>query len=320
MYLVENDNDDDDDDDHDDVDDDDDYDDDDDDNDNNNNNNISPFPHCHGHPRLGDFDELLRAGLERILNASLTDDQWTQASLPIRMGGHGVRRVSPLALSAFLASAAGSLPIQSVILGNMSVNPDYACDSARSTWLQLAGDPVLTVMPGHKQSQLDRPLLYEVLSSLEESLQDPYDQARIKASQSSHASDWLHALPISARGLRLDDETVRVAVGLRLGVAICEPHVCACGAQVSSRGAHGLSCSLGFGRQARHSNVNDIIHRSLNRVGIPEIKERPGLTRSWNDERTLLCDATVVDTVAASYITETAAAAGGAAEIAATRK
>src|SRR6218665_704167 len=105
----------------------------------------------------------------------------------------------------------------------------------------------------------------------------------------------IHALPISARGLRLDDETGRVAVGLRLGVAICEPHVCACGAQVSSRGAHGLSCSLGFGRQSRLSNVNDIIHRSLNRAGIPAIKEPSGLTRSdgkrpdgqtlipWND-------------------------------------
>src|SRR6218665_703213 len=159
-------------------------------------------PPCHGHPRLGDFDELLRAGLERILNASLTDDQWTQASLPIRMGGLRVRRMSPLALPAFLSSAAGSLPIQSDILGSMFVDPDSACDSARSTWLQLAGDLVLTVMPGHKQSQWDRPLLNEVLSSLEERLQDPYDQARIKASQGSEASDWLHALPISARGLR----------------------------------------------------------------------------------------------------------------------
>src|SRR6218665_1773734 len=86
------------------------------------------------------------------------------------------------------------------------------------------------------------------------------------------------------------------------------------------------------GRQARHSNVNDIIHRSLNRAGIPAIKEPSRLTRSdgkrpdgqtlmpWNDGRTLLWDATVVDTVAASYITETAAAAGGAAVIAATRK
>src|SRR6218665_3024597 len=102
--------------------------------------------------------------------------------------------------------------------------------------------------------------------------------------------------------------------------------------QVSSRGAHGLSCSLGFGRQARYSNVNDIIHRSLNKAGIQAIKEPSGLTRSdgkrpdgqtlipWNDGRTLLWEATVVDTVAASYITETAAAAGWAAEIAATRK
>src|SRR6218665_2335797 len=150
--------------------------------------------------------------------------------------------------------------------------------------------------------------LNEVLSSLEERLQNPYHQARIKASQSSHASDWLYALPISARGLRLDDETLRVADGLRLGMAICEPHVCACGAQVSSRGAHGLSCSLGFGRQARHSNVNDIIHRSLNRAGIPAIKEPSGLTRSdgkrpdgqtlipWSGDRTLLWDATVRDT------------------------
>ena len=67
--------------------------------------------------------------------------------------------------------------------------------------------------------------------------------------------------------------------------------------KVTSRGAHGLSCSLGFGRQPRHSNVNDIIHRSLNRAGIPAIKEPSGLTRSdgkrpdgqtlipWNDGR-----------------------------------
>lgn len=212
------------------------------------------------------------------------------------------------------------------------MDPDSACDSARSTWLQIAGIEAPTVKHVHKQSHWDRPLLNEVLSSLEDNLQDPYDQARIKASQSPHSSDWLYALPIASRGLRLDDETMRVAVGLRLGVAICEPHVCACGAHVSCRGSHGLSCSLGFGRQARHCNVNDLIHRSLNRAGIPAIKEPSGLTRSdgkrpdgqtlipWSDGRTLLWDATVVDTVAASYIQETAGAAGGAAEVAAARK
>ena len=175
-------------------------------------------------------------------------------------------------------------------------------------------------------------LLNAVFSAVNDNLQDPYDQARLRASQSPHASDWLHALPLVATTYRLEDEAVRVAVGLRLGVAICEPHVCACGTSVSSRGTHGLSCSLGFGRQARHSNINDLIHRSLNRAGIPAVKEPSGLTRSdgkrpdgqtlipWSGGRTLLWDATVVDTVAASYISETAAAAGGAAEMAAARK
>ena len=34
-------------------------------------------------------------------------------------------------------------------------------------------------------------------------------------------------------GFRMDDEVVRVAVGLRLGVPLCQPHLCSqCGASV----------------------------------------------------------------------------------------
>ena len=41
-----------------------------------------------------------------------------------------------------------------------------------------------------------------------------------------HSGDWLHALPIAACGLSLDDEAIRVAVGLRLGSNLCVPRVC----------------------------------------------------------------------------------------------
>ena len=34
---------------------------------------------------------------------------------------------------------------------------------------------------------------------------------------SPHISDWLHALPLSGCGLRLDDRSIHIAVGLRLG-------------------------------------------------------------------------------------------------------
>ena len=41
---------------------------------------------------------------------------------------------------------------------------------------------------------------------------------------SPHSSDWLFALPVSACGVRLSDEAIRIAVGLKLGLNLCEPH------------------------------------------------------------------------------------------------
>jgi Reverse transcriptase (RNA-dependent DNA polymerase) len=63
---------------------------------------------CVGHPRLHIFDNLLRTAASKVCYVTLSDDQRQQARLPVRYGGLGIRRVSSLAPSAFLASAAGS--------------------------------------------------------------------------------------------------------------------------------------------------------------------------------------------------------------------
>jgi len=52
------------------------------------------------HPSLDRFDSLLRSAIERTTNFDLSDTQWLQASLPVRDGGLGVRRVASLALPA----------------------------------------------------------------------------------------------------------------------------------------------------------------------------------------------------------------------------
>src|SRR5688572_13149611 len=108
--------------------------------------------------------------------------------------------------------------------------------------------------------------------------------------------------------------------------------LCACGALVTARGTHGLSCSLGFGRVARHAAINDLIHRSLINAGFPAVKEPRAMLRSdgkrpdgttlipWRAGRNLVWDATVVDTLAPSYLQATAVTAGAAAEIADIRK
>ena len=45
-------------------------------------------------------------------------------------------------------------------------------------------------------------------------------------------------VPIASCGLRLDDEVVRVAIGLRLDTPICAEHFCNCGAWVDNMGTH----------------------------------------------------------------------------------
>jgi len=45
------------------------------------------------HNSLAKFDTLLRRSVQHITNSGLTDIQWIQASLPVKDGGLGVRRV-----------------------------------------------------------------------------------------------------------------------------------------------------------------------------------------------------------------------------------
>src|SRR6218665_156758 len=124
-----------------------------------------------------------------------------------------------------------------------------------------------------KQSLWDGPLTRKEASTLLAGCGDEYHRARLRAASAAHAGDWLLALPLTACGLRLDDEAIRIATCLRLGAMTCEPHICPCGGLVTADGSHGLSCGLGPGRFSTHAYLNDIISRSLTLAGVPNIKE-----------------------------------------------
>ena len=53
-------------------------------------------------------------------------------------------------------------------------------------------------------------------SQVQSCLDSPYRVASFLAASARHSGDWLFALPIASCGLKLDNEAVRVAVGLRL--------------------------------------------------------------------------------------------------------
>ena len=93
-----------------------------------------------------------------------------------------------------------------------------------------------------------------------------------------------------------------------------------------------MSCRRSAGRNTRHSQLNDIIWRSVCRAKIPASKEPLGLTRSdgkrsdggtfipRSNEKCLIWDVTVPDTMAASHVEATSTMAGAAADKAASNK
>ena len=78
----------------------------------------------------------------------------------------------------------------------------------------------------------------------------------------------------------MDCEAVRGAVGLRLGLNLCEPQTCSCGSLVDATGVHAFVCKQAAARTVRHYSLNDLIARAMSSAHIPVCKEPPGLTRT----------------------------------------
>ena len=286
---------------------------------------------CFDNPRLDTFDNLVRTGLETVLNVQLTPKQWTQTCLPIREGVLGVRTTVSMATSAFMASAVSTRGLQEQILPSAVNVPDPLMAENLSHWMKITATTDTPTVLYTKQIIWDDAVVRQIKSELVASFITKTQKARFLGAQSDHAGDWLHAMPISNCGLHLDDETTRIAVGLRLGAAICHPHTCPCGGLVDALGHHCFVCRKSIGKQTRHSLFNDVIWHSFARAKIQASKEPLGIFNDnkrpdgvtsvpWQRGKCVAWDVTVVDTFAASYIDSTAISAGAAAERAATLK
>ena len=88
-----------------------------------------------------------------------------------------------------------------------------------------------------------------------------------------------HCPPSTAIGTLLDNESFRIAISQRLGLSVCAPHKCRCGAIVERYGQHPLSCRFSAGRLPRNSALNDIIKRALSSAGFNAVLEPVGFDR-----------------------------------------
>ena len=282
--------------------------------------------------QLSLLDRVVQDTATNATNTCLAEDTWRQASLPVRYGGIGLRDLRSLALPCYLSSLHSSLDLRRSLLPNSSADQPLALVNATLAFTESYPGADL---PAGETACSQREWDGTVCEVRRDQLLDECSQvhrARLLAACAPHSGAWLQAVPLRSLGLHLDDETVRIAVGLRLGAKVCEPHRCRCGSQVGALGHHGLSCRFSAGRFPRHANLNDVVKRGLAAAGVPSCLEPLGLDRGdgkrpdgltvfpFSGGRSLCWDATCVDSFCQSSLTDCALQPGAAADAAEARK
>ena len=269
---------------------------------------------------LQTIDTKVSNKLEEICNIKLSESSRCQAALPVRNGGIGLRKCVDLALPCYLSSlnACDSL-IEQIASSSLPNSRDW--QEAQTQWDEQ--HPGKDVQEKRTQRGWDEVVVKEQVDHLNQG--DQYGKARLIAAAAKHSGAWLTALPHSNLGTLLSPEELRIAVALRLGCSVCESVQCRCGSSMDRLGLHGLSCRLNAGRYSRHSSLNHLMKRTLQRLDIPSILEPRGLNRSdgkrpdgltlipWSKGKALVWDVTVTDTFCASRVMDSANSAGCAA-------
>ena len=155
-------------------------------------------------------------------------------------------------------------------------------------------------------------------SQLEKTLSQ-HKLASLVSSSQNCSGAWLNCLPNSATGGLLDDKSFRIAISFYLGLRLCSPHKCRCGAQIDVLGRHPLSCKLSAGRIPRHCALNDLIKSALNKAGFSSQLEPVGLDREdgkrpdgltifpYKAGKCLIWDATCSDSFSPSHLLQSVA-------------
>jgi len=138
------------------------------------------------------------------------------------MGGLGIQSAVQLAPSAFLASAAASSDlVYHIVPPQLQGSPMPHVEDAQRLWAKGHDRAPPEGVAQNRQKAWDTLRASASAEALLENAPDPRSRARLLASMTKESGTWLDVLPISSLGLRMDDNTIRVAVGLCLGAALC---------------------------------------------------------------------------------------------------
>ena len=126
-----------------------------------------------------------------------------------------------LSSSAFLSSMHGAEDLACNILNCTSaLQQDPLFGRASLCWDAQVGAALSSsqVLQPSLQKSWDKHVIEASYNSLLRAAADEYTRARLLSVAAPHAGDWLKVTPVSSLGLRIDNEGMRKATGLRNGI------------------------------------------------------------------------------------------------------
>ena len=224
------------------------------------------------------FDKAVRQSMERVVGASMMDQQWQQATLPVTLGGLGLRCVVPHAPGAYVTSLGSSSEIMEEVLGQS--RKEVKVEGLVALIKTMSGQEFTEESAlASTQKVISQTIDLHTAKLLHDEMVGERDKARFNSVGMEHAGDWLNTVPVRALGLHLKPKEFTVAVKYRLGMRVYSaagPCI-ACGRDSDEYGDHSIGCSHEGERIYRHNVIRDAIHETAKQASLAPAKEQSAL-------------------------------------------
>ena len=236
---------------------------------------------------------VLRSAMESLVGTALSDLQWFQASMPIRMNGCGVKNPGVLHYAARIACSVGfhlrsvsevgvpgalvamPLPDSVCVLNALKdqLGPNF--DPVQG-WLAAPSLNLQSAEQKHATQKWWAEHVYEELADRLPSWATMRDQARLAVQRNALGAPWLDGRTSGNQGI--PDAEFKLLLRWHLGIPILPlgvqlPACPLCQEAIDPYGDHFVTCSLN-GCKQRHDRLRDALADNLRRSGILHLVEQ----------------------------------------------
>ena len=231
------------------------------------------------------FDSGVQASFTELTGFHPDALAWEQATLPVQLGGLGLRPAAGIADAAYIGSRAATFERCNALwpcfqwdsnLGSdLSVALQHCWDQLRTPVLPVPfqWDDHTTLTQTHLSSLVSKTLLDGWYSRAGSD-----DACRLHAYAVDGSAAALGFTPSHTLDTTLSRSDFLAILGGRLGVDVCGGGPCRfCGKPSDCKGRHALSCMAGGDHVALHNSLRDLVFDYCQRAQVRPVLEAPGL-------------------------------------------